>query len=84
MEKNGKLIARIGFLSKEVAERDKLMQKFILNNESEPKVKEKCILQSYKSKIAETERKNEQLKKQNSSLKAESSRLVEIEQQLNG
>ena len=59
------MVARIGFLSKEVAERDKLMQKFILNNESETKVKEKCVLQSYKSKIAETERKNEVLKKQN-------------------
>lgn len=42
--KNGKLLARIGYLTKEVADRDKLMQKFILNNETETKVKESCVL----------------------------------------
>jgi len=72
-DKNSKLLARIGYLTKEVADRDKLMQKFILNNESETKVKESCVLQSYKSKLASVERKNESLKKTNAAIKAENS-----------
>lgn len=64
-EKNSKLLARIGFLSKEVADRDRLMQTFILSNESDSKVQERCVLQSYKSKLASIERKLESLKKQN-------------------
>ena len=78
-EKNSKLWARIGYLTKEVADRDKLMQKFILNNESEASVKEKCFLQSYKSKLASIERKLEFSKKQNLVLKYENSKLKEKE-----
>ena len=63
------MLARIVFLTKEVADRDKLMQKFILNNESEVKVKESCVLQSYKSKVAALERKLESLKRHNTTLK---------------
>ena len=82
-EKNSKLQARIGYLTKEVADRDKLMQKFILNNESEASVKEKCVLQSYKSKLASIERKLEFSKKQNLVLKYENTKLKEQEQLLN-
>ena len=64
-EKNGKLQAKIMQLTKAVKERDKLMEKFILNSESEAKVKESCVLQSYKSKVASIERKLEALKKNN-------------------
>ena len=81
-EKNSKLLARIGYLTKEVADRDKLMQKFILNNESEASVKEKCVLQSYKSKLASIERKLEFSKKQNLVLKYENTKLKENEQLL--
>ena len=62
-DKNSKLQARIGRLTKEVADRDKLMQTFVLNNESEPAVKERCVLQSYKSKLTQIEGKLEALKK---------------------
>ena len=78
-EKNSKLLARIGYLTKEVSDRDKLMQKFILNNESEASVKEKCVLQSYKSKLASIERKLEFSKKQTLVLKCENSKLKENE-----
>lgn len=47
------------------------MQKFILNNDSDVKVKESCVLQSYKSKLASVQRKKEALKIQNDVLKAE-------------
>ena len=43
-DKNNKLLARIGYLTKEVADRDKLVRQFILNNEDEPKVKERAVL----------------------------------------
>ena len=59
------------------------MEKFILNNESEAKVKESCVLQSYKSKVASIERKLEQVKKQNSQLKMENGKLFEQEELLN-
>ena len=77
IDKNSKLLARIGYLTKEVADRDKLMQSFILNNESEAKVKERCVIKSYKSKLASIERKLEQFKKQNTALKTENSTLKE-------
>ena len=65
-----------------MAERDKLMQTFILNNGSETKVKESCVLQSYKSKLASIQRKLESLKKYNTDLKTENSTLKENEQLL--
>ena len=70
-DKNSKLLARIGYLTKEVADRDKLMQKFVLNGESEVKVKESCVLQQYKSKLQQVEKKNEALSKKKIALKAE-------------
>lgn len=65
------MLARIGHLTKEVAERDRLMQTFILSNETDSKVQERCVVQSYKSKLASIERKLEYLKKQNQGLKSE-------------
>ena len=50
-------------MSREVSDRDKLMQKFVLNNETESKVKEQCVLKSYKSKLANVELKLETTKK---------------------
>ena len=81
-DKNNKLLARIGYLTKEVADRDKLVRQFILNNEDEPKVKERAVLQSYKSKLASIERRFESQKKQNVTLKIENSSLKEKEQLL--
>ena len=46
-----------------MADRDKLMQTFILNNESEAKVKKATVIKKYKSKIAAVERKLESFKK---------------------
>ena len=74
-DKNSKLLARIGYLTKEVADRDKLMQKFVLNGESEVKVKESCVLQQYKSKLQQVEKKNETITKKNTALKAEQTKL---------
>ena len=81
-DKNSKLLARIGYLTKEVADRDKLMQKFILNGESEIKVKESCVLQSYKSKLQSVEKKHESLKKSNATLKVEKQELAASEKLL--
>ena len=63
VDKNNKLLARIGYLSREVSDRDKLMQKFVLNNETEANVKEQCVLKSYKSKLTNVELKLETTKK---------------------
>lgn len=60
-----------------MADRDKLMQTFILNNESEAKVKKATVIKKYKSKIAAVERKLESFKKQNTALKTENGTLKE-------
>ena len=44
------------------------MKKFILNSESEAKVKELCVIKNYKSKLASLDRKLESSKRQNTAL----------------
>ena len=83
VNKNNILRTKIGYLTREVKERDKLMQNFVLNNESEAKVQEKCVITSYKSKLDSVKRKLEQTKKLNTNLKQENSTLKENEQLLN-
>jgi len=81
---NSKLKARIGQLTREVTERDKLMQKFILGSESDVKVKESCVLQSYKSKLASVERKHHKLKKQVATLQAQNTELRKSDEATQG
>ena len=63
LEKINKQKARIGYLQKEVAERDKLMQNYVLNTEDQKNLQSRCLIQSFKSKIVTLEKKLESTKR---------------------
>lgn len=44
LEKINKQKARIGYLEKEVAERDKLMQNYVLNTEDQKNLQSRCLI----------------------------------------
>lgn len=82
-DKNNKLQARIGYLTREVSDMNKLMEKFVLNNETDSNLKEQCVVKSYKSKLASVERKLEATMNKNAALKQENAVLKGNEQHFN-
>ena len=52
-------------MQRELADRDKIMQSFVMNTEDQKNLQQRCLITSYKSKLTALEKKVDSLKKQN-------------------
>ena len=67
-------------MQRELADRDKIMQSFVMNTEDQKNLQHRCLITSYKSKLTALEKKVDNLKKQNQQLKKENKEMVSLKE----